>query len=312
MYSSNNSSTNYSNTAFGYKTLYSNTTGAWNVAVGGLIEGYDNPPLYSNTTGSYNTAVGAGALTANTTGTFNTAVGMQAADLNTTGKYNVAIGNYALQNNVSGTSHVAIGYNAGHSATGDYNVFIGSFAGNGLTTGYQNTIVGYNTGQSLTTGYNCVYVGDENTASGGSVTKEFVFGQGLTGKGSNTAYIGGSSGSYQGNNSATWSVSSDQRLKKNIVDNTIGLDKVSQIRVRNFEYRTEQEITDLPAHSAINIEGIQLGVIAQELQQILPDCVKEESTGVLGVDTTNIMWHMINAIKELNAQVQTLKSKVGS
>ena len=53
-------------------------------------------------------------------------------------------------------------------------------------------------------------------------------------------------------------------------------------------------------------------MIAQELQEILPDCVKEQSTGVLSVNSENIMWHMINAIKELSAQVNELKTKVGA
>ena len=96
------------------------------------------------------------------------------------------------------------------------------------------------------------------------------------------------------------------------MDNNVGLDKVIQIQVRNFEYRTEDEVTDLPKNQAIQKEGVQLGVIAQELQQILPDCVKTETTGVMSVDSTNIMWHMINAIKELNAKIQTLETKLGA
>jgi len=62
-----------------------------------------------------------------------------------------------------------------------------------------------------------------------------------------------------------------------------------------------------------------LGVIAQELQQVLPDCVKQESTGVLSVDTSNITWHLINAVKELNTlvtqqatQIAALQSKLGA
>ena len=82
--------------------------------------------------------------------------------------------------------------------------------------------------------------------------------------------------------------------------------------MRNFEYRTEDEVTDLPKNQAIAKQGVQLGVIAQELQQVLPDCVKQESTGVLAVDSTDIMYHMINAIKELNAKITALESKVGA
>ncbi len=85
--------------------------------------------------------------------------------------------------------------------------------------------------------------------------------------------------------------------------------KITAIQVRNFEYRTADEVTDLPQNQAIQKEGIQLGVIAQELQQVLPECVKTESTGVMTVDTDNLTWYLINAVKELKAEIDQLKGK---
>jgi len=88
--------------------------------------------------------------------------------------------------------------------------------------------------------------------------------------------------------------------------------------VRNFEYRTAEEVTELPAHTVIEKTGVQLGVIAQELQEVCSDCVKEESTGVMSVNSDNLTWHMINAIKDLKAlvdaqaaEITALKAKVG-
>ena len=69
-----------------------------------------------------------------------------------------------------------------------------------------------------------------------------------------------------------------------------------------------EEITELPQDQAIQKTGVQLGVIAQELQAILPDCVKQESTGVLRVNTDNLTWYMINAIKELKAEFDAYKA----
>ena len=77
--------------------------------------------------------------------------------------------------------------------------------------------------------------------------------------------------------------------------------------MRNFEYRTEDEVTELPKEQAIKKQGVQLGVIAQELQQILPECVKTESTGVMTVDTDNLTWYLINAVKQLKAEIDQLK-----
>jgi hypothetical protein len=88
------------------------------------------------------------------------------------------------------------------------------------------------------------------------------------------------------------------------------LEKLTQIQVRNFEYRVAEEVTELPAHSVIGKTGVQLGVIAQELQQVLPECVKTESTGVMTVNSENLTWYLINAVKELKAQNDSLKARL--
>ena len=116
---------------------------------------------------------------------------------------------------------------------------------------------------------------------------------------------------YQGNNSSTWSTTSDQRLKKNIVDNNDGLEKINAIQVRNFEYRLPEEVdAELAPTDAVKKAGVQLGVIAQELYAVLPDCVKTESTGVMSVNSDNLIWYAINAIKELKAENDSLKARL--
>ena len=66
----------------------------------------------------------------------------------------------------------------------------------------------------------------------------------------------------------------------------------------------------LQPSDAVIKEGVQLGVIAQELQQTLPDCVREESTGVLSVQTDNLTWYLVNSIKELAAKVEALEAQL--
>jgi hypothetical protein len=146
-----------------------------------------------------------------------------------------------------------------------------------------------------------------------AVSNEIIIsGSGVTGKGTNTGYIyAGGGGTYQGNNSASWSTTSDQRLKKNIVDNNDGLEKINAIRVRNFEYRLPAEVDpELKPSDAIDKTGVQLGVIAQELQQVLPECVKQESTGVLSVDPDSLTWYLVNAVKQLSAKVEALEAQL--
>ena len=79
--------------------------------------------------------------------------------------------------------------------------------------------------------------------------------------------------------------------------------------MRNFEYRLPEEITELEPTSAISRTGVQLGVIAQEIAQVSQEFVKTESTGVMSVDTDNLVWYLINAVKELKAEIDQLKGK---
>jgi hypothetical protein len=92
------------NSAFGWKSLTFNSTGAFNTAMG--------PSLILNTTGNSNTAVGAAALLLNSSGEENTAVGVDAMVFNTTGVFNGAFGGFALENNVDGFSNNAFGDHA--------------------------------------------------------------------------------------------------------------------------------------------------------------------------------------------------------
>lgn len=302
------SNTTGSNIAIGYQALYANTTGTSNVAVG-------YQALDANTTGYYNTAVGSSALGASTTANANTAVGLNSLLSTTTGGGNTAIGYAALQSNTTGTNSVAVGSEAAFSQTTGYeNICLGVTAARSITTGYRNIFIGMQTGYYLTattTGALNTIIGAFSRGSAVGANTEVVLGYNLAGKGDNTAYIGGPSGAYNEKNVSTWDTTSDARIKKNIVDNHDGLDVIKQIRVRNFEYRKPEEITDLPEHAAIKTEGVQLGVIAQEIREVLPQCITENSTGVLSVSTDPLVWHLINAVKELSAQVDALKAKLG-
>ena len=328
----NDNTTGVSNTAVGYLALSSNTTGQRNIAIGAPEVGFVNAPLQLNTTGIINTAIGTGALGKNTTGGSNVAIGYQALSENTTASNNVAIGQDSLKLNTTGAANTAVGYQALNTNTTGFNsvaigyqalfnqttagglgwnVGVGLGALSGTTTGYYNVGLGGNAGSSLTTGNSNVFIGTFATASAVGVSNEAVIG-GLTGKGANTSFVMGSSGSFNQKNVTTWETTSDQRLKKNIVDNTEGLEKINGIRVRNFEYRLPEEVTDLPEHTVIKRSGVQLGIIAQELQEVCPDCVTEQSTGVLSVDTDEIFWHMVNAIKQLNTKVTALEAQLAT
>ena len=161
-----------------------------------------------------------------------------------------------------------------------------------LTTGSQNILIGYN-----------------STIAGAAYGSTIVFGFGLTSKGDGTGMYGGSSVYNQGNTTA-WQQVSDIRIKKNIEDCNTGLDLINAINVKNFEYRTEDEITELPKSNVVDKQGIQVGVIAQELETIAPEMVTTDDKEMKSVNTDNFTWYLINAVQELSAEVNALKAKL--
>jgi uncharacterized coiled-coil protein SlyX len=174
------------NSAFGWRSLTSNTAGAFNTAMG--------PSLILNTAGTSNTAVGAAALLLNTDGNENTAVGTDALvfsglTLLSGADFNCAFGAFALFDNSDGFSNNAVGDSAlfsnliavDNTAIGDVaaafndsdgfgfannNVAIGAGAlvsTDGLSgniDGSENTAVGTGAGPNLVTGFNNTYIGD--------------------------------------------------------------------------------------------------------------------------------------------------------
>ena len=239
--------------------------------------------MYNHRHGGANIAVGRNCMrgtnnSSGGTGNDNIAIGDRACENLTSGYRNVSIGRFANLRVESGYANVAIGWIANYAYDST----------NSSTNGYENTIVGYYT---RTSGYN--------------THKENVFGAGGVGKGTRTFYVNNDNGVYHGGNTTTWSTTSDQRIKKNIVDNNTGLDLLNSIQVRNFEYKTKDEITnDNPElenviqSAVVEKEGLQIGVIAQELEKVLPECVKTQSTGIKTVDSDNLTWYLINAVKE--------------
>ncbi len=144
------------NTALGWRSLFSDTTGSFNTGVGGGTLVFSNGPsntavgtaaLLLNTTGSNNTAVGTDTLVFNDSGSSNIASGYFALMNNTTGGSNTAIGSEALTANTDGNNNTAIGDLAlmNSQATSD-NVAVGSEAGSGLTTADNNIIIGHHSG----------------------------------------------------------------------------------------------------------------------------------------------------------------------
>jgi hypothetical protein len=171
--------TGVANSAFGWFSLFSNTDGSFNTAIGagtllfnvgdqaaGL--GVENTAvgtaaLLFNTTGFQNTAVGTAALLNTIDGTGNTAIGRQALNANTSGSANTAAGWRALASNTTGFNNAALGIRPLESNTeGVNNTAIGNLALQSSQTTTDHVAIGRQAGSGITLANNNVIVGHHN------------------------------------------------------------------------------------------------------------------------------------------------------
>ena len=94
----------------------------------------------------------------------------------------------------------------------------------------------------------------------------------------------------------TYNTSSDYRLKEDLQDFN-GLEMVSKIPVYDFKWKVD--------------ESRSYGVMAHELQEVLPDAVSGEKDAeeMQGVDYSKIVPLLIKSIQELTAKVERLEAK---
>ena len=81
-----------------------------------------------------------------------------------------------------------------------------------------------------------------------------------------------------------------------------GLSEISRLNPVRYSYREDNEL-QLPAGSEC------VGLVAQEVQNVIPEAVEENSNGYLMVNNDPIIWTMLNAIKELKAENDQLKGE---
>ena len=88
---------------------------------------------------------------------------------------------------------------------------------------------------------------------------------------------------------------SDARLKENIITIDNAVEKVTAMRGVFFNKKEDET------------KSRRSGVIAQEIQEILPEVVTTSADGTLGVAYGNIVGVLIEAIKEQQKQIDELK-----
>jgi Chaperone of endosialidase len=280
----NFNSTGDSNTASGQGALYANTTGSYNTASGGGA-------LYNNTEGDDNTASGAGALGSNTTGNYNTSSGVGALTSSTTGVANTASGAFALSSSTTGIDNTAMGSNALYNnTTGSYNTALGAIAGPDPSTPAltNSTAIGafadVTESNALVLGSTAAQNGIANVLVGIDVSSPTNI---------LTVLQGGGNAIADG-----WSTYSSRRWKTNIqtIQNPLG--KVERLHGVSYDRK------DSGKH--------EIGVIAEEVGQVVPEVVSYEENGkdARGVDYSRLTALLIEATKQQQALIRKQQQQI--
>ncbi|MDX2002684.1 MAG: tail fiber domain-containing protein [Chitinophagales bacterium] len=108
--------------------------------------------------------------------------------------------------------------------------------------------------------------------------------------------------------SGTWAVSSDERYKKNIVAVNGALEKINKLNGVYYNYKTEE----FPKK---NFESVrQLGFIAQQVEQVVPEVVRTYADGYKGVAYQNLTALLVEGVKEqqgmINDNYEELKAEL--
>ena len=171
------------------------------------------------------------------------------------------------------------------------------------TAGTNVSISGSNVISSTDTNTDTTYTAGTNV----SISAGNVISATDTNTDTNTTYTAGNgltlsgteftmSGSYTGNFTATGDITaySDERLKRNIETISDPLDIVTKLRGVKFEKDGR--------HST--------GIIAQEVEEVLPEVVHTDAEGMKSVAYGNVVGVLIEAIKDQQAQIDDLISRL--
>jgi trimeric autotransporter adhesin len=263
--------TGYANCAFGLATMRFNTTGYYNSAFG-------NGALNINSSGYNNSAFGISAMSFNTTGFENSAFGSRALRSNSTGIQNTAVGHKSLYSNVSGFQNTAVGDSALYNNSGNYNTAIGYNAGSNVTTGANLTLIGIDANPSSPTAIDQITLGNQFVSSLRC-------------------------------NVQTITSLSDVRDKKNIQDLTLGLDFITKLKPRQFNWdRREWYEGNISDGSKIQ-ETPTAGFIAQEFDETQKsenaewlNLVLKDNPDKWEATYGNLLPVMVKALQELKAE----------
>ena len=113
----------------------------------------------------------------------------------------------------------------------------------------------------------------------------------------------GTSGRIDAANDVVAFSTSDIRLKENIVPIENALDKISKISGNTYDWKVE--LKDVHGY-----EGNDVGVIAQEVEAVLPQLVQDRDNGYKAVKYDKLVALLIEGIKEQQTQIHSLTLEI--
>ena len=116
----------------------------------------------------------------------------------------------------------------------------------------------------------------------------------------------GPAGSIRAVDDITAYYSSDITHKENIRNISNALQKVKSIRGVNFDW-TDEWIEKQGGTDSYFIRKEDVGVIAQEIEQVLPEVVATRINGTKAVKYDRIVALLIEAVKDLSREIEELK-----
>ncbi|MHC1703650.1 MAG: tail fiber domain-containing protein [Tenuifilaceae bacterium] len=336
---SGRNNTGYGNTLIGAQAgaYWQSNAGYKNTFIGSMCG-------WSNSSGNGNVFIGRECGTNNTSGYDNVFIGHLAGSNNSTGYGNVYIGSKAGWT-YNGTNKLII-HNTDVVDEASSTLIFGDFSAKTLRF---NANVGINVAPNssklysfdnrTTTVDDPAVLGEHalNTTGWGIGVKGIggymgVYGvSSVTGTGSRYGvygYAAGGSTNYAGyfagnvTVTGTFTNSSDKNLKKNITPLNGALKKIMRLQGVTYDWKTESELSDVRNNSksskrdkeAINHfnfpKGSQIGVIAQDVEKVLPELVQTDEDGLKSVDYVKIVPVLIEAIKEQQKQIEKLTEEV--
>jgi hypothetical protein len=104
---------------------------------------------------------------------------------------------------------------------------------------------------------------------------------------------------------------SDRNLKTNIQPISGALDKVMRLEGVTFQWREEERCADCPEETSTKLEDrTEIGLIAQDVESVVPEVVRTTVDGKKAVAYQNIVALLVESIKTQQAQLDTQAQEI--